>query len=258
MISPAPMLQRALAFSGLAHAPVSPMSPWGEDPRSALRWAASEEIRTVQLDAAAPGLRPRELGSSARRDLAAILRRSGIACSGLDLWIPAAHFTDPARIDRAFAALQAAIGLIADLDSLGAASPGGCVVCTELGNCPGPVVADLRRDAERHGVLLADCRWPPDSAPHAGLCVDPAAILAVGAEPAAALSKLSAPPAAARLTDLSSRGVRCEPESPGGRLDVLAYEATLVTIGFRAPLVFDPRDLPDQLGAVRRVLKLSH
>lgn len=72
----------------------------------------------VQLDAAAAGVRPRELGPSARRDLVARLRRRSLRPVGLDLWIPPAHFRDPGTVDRASDAMLAAIELAADLGRL--------------------------------------------------------------------------------------------------------------------------------------------
>ncbi|MFM1869109.1 MAG: hypothetical protein RL591_2517 [Planctomycetota bacterium] len=84
--------------------------------REALATVAALGYRGAQLNAADPATRPRDLGPSARRDLAATLARHELACAGIDLFIPPSHFADPAQQSRAFDAVIAAIGLGADLD----------------------------------------------------------------------------------------------------------------------------------------------
>ena len=67
----------------------------GTDLRSILDRLHHEGWQAVQLSAAMPGTRPRDLGSSARRDLQATLRRNELLAAGMDLWIPREHYIDP-------------------------------------------------------------------------------------------------------------------------------------------------------------------
>src|SRR5262245_53671945 len=225
-------------------------TPWSGGPRRAIDWAASLRWRGVQLDATVPGLRARELDRSARRDLASRLRRIELGFAGLDLWIPPAHFTDPTSVDRAVAAVASAVGLAGELDSLVGAAPGGRVVCVELPtNTPVDVVEHIGEAGRRAGVLIADHAWPPRSVSEGSAVrvgIDPAAVIAAGADPAVSVSRLALPPAAARLSDLAAMG---RVPAGQGKLDRTAYEAALVTRGYGGWLVADLRELRDQASA---------
>ena len=83
----------------------------GERPRVVLDRLAVCGFRAVQLSASQPGLRPRELDRSGRRDLAGRLRRLALVAAGVDLWIPRAQLLDPARVDRAVGTMLDAVGL---------------------------------------------------------------------------------------------------------------------------------------------------
>ena len=136
----------------------APVDGAGASPAQSLRalapWAAQAGYRDLQLDAAAAGLRPRELGRSARRDLASMLRRSGLGCSGVDLWIPAAHFADPARSDRAVSAVLDALEFAHELAGLTGGAP---VLSTRLPWTEAPAAAvTLLEASEDRGVRLAD------------------------------------------------------------------------------------------------------
>ena len=110
--------------------------------REQISWAASAGFRAVQINAAAPSTRPRDLGRSARRDLASLLRRLELASSGVDdLFVPPDHLTHPARRSRGRARSREAIDFAADLTSLAGGHP---VLSTELP--PG----DAGRDAVRY------------------------------------------------------------------------------------------------------------
>src|SRR5690606_35381914 len=85
------------------------------EPRRSIDRLHELGFRFIQLSATHPGLRPRELDQSARRDLLATLRRRERSPAGVDLWIPPEHFADAAQVDRAVAAAIAAIELAADL-----------------------------------------------------------------------------------------------------------------------------------------------
>src|ERR1043165_6678148 len=150
----------SISLSGLArrNAPA-----WGEGARPAIEWAASLKYRGIQLDATMPGLRPRDLDRSARRDVGTLLRRLGLSLSGLDLWIPEGDFVDPARVSRALGAMESAIELAADLR--GAAESRDPVLSVRL---PAEIDASTRSQlasaADRSGVRIADHR-PLDELP---------------------------------------------------------------------------------------------
>lgn len=232
------------------------------DLRAALELAASLGCRAVVLNAAGAGVKPRELDRSARRDLAAALRRRGLACAGVDLWVPAAHWTDPAHQDRALSAATGAIELAADMARLGGGggSPDGAgsdswraVVNLVLPKGDdaraGTPRAALTRSADLHGVIIADHADAPtldDAVLRAGL--DPASAMMGGRDPASEAVRLGRSLATARLSDLSSAG---RVPVGQGRLHPVLYEASLAAAGYRAPVVLDVRQTASPAEAAR-------
>lgn len=241
----------SVSLAGLA---LRPAAPWGGDARSALAWACAAGVQAVQIDATMPGLRPRELDTSARRDIRALARRQGVAISGVDLFIPPTHFIEAANIDRAMHAAHAAMELARDL----AEDASAAVVATELPEkLAEGTLADLRSCSQQVGASLADCAWPPRSMPasaHADVRVgiDPAALFATGQDLLASIAKLASAPVHARLSDLSASG---RVEAGKGRLDIMPYHVTLSTKGYMAPLVIDLRGLRDQAAVLSRVIE---
>ncbi len=234
------------------------------DARALIDWVRASGFAAVQLDAAAPGIRPRDLDRSGRRDLAAVLRRADLACAGLDLWIPPEHFVSPAHSDRAVSAVLAAIELASELSLLaegGKKSPGlrrGASLCLTLpASPPADILGALSAHAARHGVRIADHAWPiaepeADASPWIGVGVDPAAVLSAGEDPVALAARLGPRLAAARVTDVAAAGPtagRIPPGAPGGRLDLLAYAASLTIAGYTGWAVLDLRGVPDQAAA---------
>jgi len=244
----------------------------GTETRELLAWARAQSLRAVQLNAATPGLRPRDLDRSARRDLAATLRRVDLQCSGLDLWIPPEHFVEPLHVDRAVASVLGAIDLAHDLATLAGSSvvtsrlsrPGGISLLLPATIAP-DVLATIAERASSRSVVIADYTWPSRSAaatpPGIGIGIDPAAALSTGEDPAAHVSTLGSRLAAARLSDISRGGVGGAVRIPvgerAGRLDVLAYMVALATGGFaaRGHAVIDLRGLPNQSDALRAVME---
>lgn len=234
---------------------VSLLGAPGDDLRARVEWAASCGFQAVQFNAAAFGSRPRELGRSARRDLAALLRRLELVSSGVDLFIPPAHLTDPAHADRAASALTSAIDFAVDMAEL---TSGDAVLSVELpahrdatpGTIdPGPMIRSLAEHAGSRRARIADHTWPPtwgaEGDHHTspmGVGVDPAAIMLAGNDPSRELSKLGAKLAAVRLSDLSAEG-RVTPGE--GRLDLLAFAAAVVTGGAKGFVTVDLRGVKD-------------
>jgi sugar phosphate isomerase/epimerase len=253
----------AISIAGLQRDPRAPWAtPRGDvDARAAIAWVASLGVPSIQLDASLDGIRPRQLDRSARRDLAATLRRHGLALAGVDLWIPPEHFTDAARVARALDATLAAVELASELAPLAApagfSSVSNAVVSVVL---PADLADDLRIQLEagatRCGVRLADHRLgaiDPAESPAFGRGLDPATALLGGADPvrlASARPKLLA----ARLSDASVIA-RSAVGDPGARLDVVAYRVALETAGYAASVPIDLRGLPDQADAARRAIE---
>lgn len=264
----------SISLSGLRRD--DPTLPWSGGARAAIAWASTLGVRSIQLDASVPGVRARELDRSARRDLAASLRRAELDLSGLDLWIPGEHLLDPAHVDRAVSAIAGAIGLAGELAPLLGGS--GRIVSLTLPPRLAPdVLNGLASEADRHGVRLADHAWPPG--PHAaasppgnstpavgagtgaagpgwpvaiGIGLDPAAVALSGDDIGAASARVADRVLSARLCDLSSAG-RVLPGSVDGRLDLTAYKVGLSLAPGVVPVVIDLRGLPEQDGAARRM-----
>ena len=224
--------------------PLAPtLGPLGDQPRAALDRLAAMEFRYVQLSATQPELRPRDLDRSARRDLLVRLRRLELQISGLDLWIPPAHFLDPAHVDRAVDAVRAAVELAGDLQR--------CPISLELprpvdDESLGPVIEAIAELALRAGVELADHAVADATQDHLGIGIDPAAQLSCNEDPAAAVMKHADRLVAARLCDLLASGMRGPiGEAQGGRLDVLSYRVALSVGGYDRPVVVDARQWSD-------------
>lgn len=210
------------------------------EPRRAIEWAAGTGARAVQLDATLDGIRPRQLDRSARRDLAALLRRLELSLSGLDAWIPPEHLVDAARVDRAMDALLMAIEMAQELAGLvGGASRG--VVSMALPEGLGDGLREqLAGHAERCGVLIADHRVGAVATEGVALGVDPAAVLLAGGDPATAAARAGMSLATARLSDAD---VVARAEPGRGRLDVLNYAMSTRVAGYAGPMVVDVRGL---------------
>ena len=165
-----------------------------------------------------------------------------LSFSGIDLWIPPAHFADPAHVDRAVQAVSQAAVLASEVASL--LGTRGAVVSLTLPKEPAPgSLTALTAACERSGALIADHTWPGREPLGAiGIGIDPAAILMGGGDPAKDVLRLAAPPASARLSDVSAAG---RTTLGAGRLDLLAYEVALVTRGYTAAAVVDLRNVQD-------------
>lgn len=249
-----PLPPIGLSLSGLSR---DKGRPWSAGPRHALEWAADLGFRRVQLDATAAGVRPRELDRSARRDLASLLRRLELAPCGIDLLIPPGDFADPARVERALAALGGAVDLAADLGAL-AGDGAARRVCVALPRDAAVETLDaIRARASARGTVVADLAAPAPDIGKEGDPIapglDPASILLAGGDPAADALRAAGRIAAARLSDADG-AARVPHGSRGSRLDRIAYLAALDAAGYRGPVVLDLRGLRDQDRAARDVL----
>jgi sugar phosphate isomerase/epimerase len=251
--TPATGLLRLVVFEPITLSLALAQTPEAASPRAALVWAREHGFAWVQLDATQRGVRPRELGGSARRDLAATASRTGIRMSGLDLWVPPEHFLGSDTVDRAVSAVVDAAGLLGDLVQLGAAPMGAPVSILLPDGVTASVVAAIEAAADKAGVLIADHAVEPAT----GAGVDPALHLMAGGDPTQAVSgggsgiAIGHGLAAVRLSDANAIG-RCAVGS--GKLDVLSYAVALSTAEWGRTVTVDVRGLPDpEVGVARAV-----
>jgi sugar phosphate isomerase/epimerase len=208
------------------------MTEAASSPREAFDRLSAAGFRSVQLSATRQGMRPRDLDASGRRELLSVMRRSQLAASGLDAWIPKAHFADPTLVDRAMTATQSAIVLAADLDRL----PLSLILPDD------PELVDaLVNHSVHHGVELVDHAVPLEVRENVGIGIDPAAWLADGASAIEGVRQSAKSLRVARLCDLSRDGIRRPAGGIGGRLDVREYRLTLDLVGYSHAVVIDAR-----------------
>lgn len=229
----------------------------GKTPRQVFSLIAEQGFKAVQLDATLPGLRPRELDKTGRRDLIATAMRSGLTIAGVDFFIPAEHYSDPQHIDRAAQAAAAACALASDLGRVPVS------LNLPVAGADASLVQSVMDHADAHGVALAihdevDIdglkTWLAEHAPpHVGVGLDPAALLIRDHDPAGIAQAMSGSVRVARLSD-ASKG-----QADGGRqvvgagsLQVMAYRvsADLAPMRF-GPVVLDLRGLAMPLAAMR-------
>lgn len=226
------------------------LAPWRDQPvREAVALAAGLGYRAVALDATHPQVRPRSLDRSARRDLAALLRRHEVDLAGIDLWLPVEHLASGPHAERAAEAVVWAIGLVRELAGL---VPSKTVVNLTLPSEADPeALAAIDAASERLGVSVANHAWPAAESGTLGL--DPALAIMAGASPAKAVTTLGGRLASVRLCDAGASG-RVPVGAPGGSLDVVAFAASLSISAPLAAVVADVRMLPDPAGAAAAAL----
>jgi sugar phosphate isomerase/epimerase len=244
----------------------TPSAAAGENLREVIPWVRATGFAAVHLNAAAAGIRPRDLDRSARRDLAAIIRREGLDLSGADLWIPPEHFTEASNSDRAVTAVQSCIEYIAEIAGL-VRGIGSAAHRPVLSIALPPALADsilleIAAAADRAGVRIADHTVPLREAnqriePAIGIGIDPAALLASGLDPAGQVFALGTRVASARLSDVSRSigGGRIVPGSREGKLDLLGYSVALATSEFAGHIIADLRSLPQPEAAAAGMLE---
>ncbi|MFI4862013.1 MAG: sugar phosphate isomerase/epimerase family protein [Phycisphaerales bacterium JB063] len=221
----------------------------GQSIRAAISALAGLGFPSIQLDAALPGVRPRELDQRARRDLVATAQRAGLSIAGVDLFIPRQHLLEAEHLDRATQALLAAIEFAADLGRvpLSAALP--------VSGLPSEVSGVLLDRADALGVVLAvHAEDQPDPLATwiaqagegiAGIAIDPASVLASQGDPVQRLQQAGKSLAVARLSD-TQHGLADGSRLPvgSGDLDVSGYRLSADLAPNRTgPIVLDLRGL---------------
>lgn len=227
----------------------------GPSLRAVIDRLAGMGCRAASFSCNAPGLRPRELGRSARRDLGAVLRRADLSCSGVDLFIPPKHLADPTTSARAIEAYTEAIAFTADIAQLTGA-PSVLTTVLPRNESAADAIAHIAEYADRHNVRLADLAWPPVTSrpPAIAPAFDPASVIPKADEDTSALAARYAKQlGAARLSDTDDSG-RCIVGE--GHLDTLTYLLSLSAGGYRGPVVIDVRGLKDPYQGVEKALSV--
>ncbi|MCC5785930.1 MAG: hypothetical protein JJU33_04420 [Phycisphaerales bacterium] len=232
------------------------LTPFRDLPaRRAIELASALGYRSVTLDATHPELRARTLDRTARRDLAAVLRRLELGLAGLDLWIPPSHFAEAAHADRAVGVVSETLAMARDLATLsGSGEPAAVVSVLVDPAADASVAIELGALAEAAGASIADHARPPRDSKwdRYGVGIDPAGVMMAGEALQDAVLAAGASLVCARLSDLSAAG-RTEPGSPGARLDRAGYEATLSVVGHERPVIVDLRQVPSAEEAAARL-----
>lgn len=223
--------------------------PLGSSSRDTIDTIASLGVRGIVLDATAPGLRPRELTRSARRDIASILRRHELELAGIDLWIPPPHFTDPATSQRAIDATTNALEMGAELAPLVGGRSRSIVSLVLPEELSESAHTTLGAIAQHHGCALADHRimGDKDGVPGIGIGIDPVFYLTDGQSPAKAITRAGSDLVSARLSDTNAMG-RCVLSALGSKLDLTGYAGALIVSG-QEWVTLDLRGLEDPIRA---------
>jgi sugar phosphate isomerase/epimerase len=225
--------------------------------RALMDWASAEGFRGISWDAASAGARPRELDRSARRDIAASLKRRELTLTGVDLPIPPAHFMRAERQDRAFEAARAALLFAAEVGGLLDAEAVVVMTLPE-GEGAAEAIETLAASAERAGAVIGARNWPrvetsgEVSARRVGIALDPAGVLLAGADPTDALAGVGEDLAHVRVSDIASAG-RVAPGE--GRLSLEAYAGALGMLGWSSPATLDLEGVGSQVEAAARLME---
>lgn len=218
---------------------------------------AEQGFAAVQLDATLPGLRPRELDTTARRDVLSTARRAGLTLAGIDFFIPAEHYHDPQHVDRAVQAASAACELAGDLGRVPISLN---LPIKKVDASLTQMIIDI---ADGHGVTLAIhdeanltglADWlKGHTAGHVGMGLDPAALLIRDHDPADAAQSQSSTLRVARLSDASTGQADGGRQVVGtGSLQLMAYRVSVDLAPNRlGPVVLDLRGLTSPLDAMR-------
>ncbi len=232
---------------------------FGGNFQRALDDVSDAELRFVQLSAAQPGMRPRELDGRARKDLIAALHRSGLMISGVDLFVPQRDWLDNQKIDRVVASVLASIAFAADI--------GRVPLCLSFPyrSIAKDVLDSVLTAADSHGVTLAihgesdpqefDLWLECHDENFIRAAIDPATVLATDHDLNAMTAGLAGRLTVARLDDYAERSVtdtggRCNVGD--GSLDVTSYRVALSLATRLRHIVVELRDLDNASHALRQ------
>ncbi len=250
---------------GQCAATLAPLSatiaPLSLEAREAIDTIVAMGYRAVQWSATQTGMRPRDLDASSRRGIVTHLRRLGLACSGVDLFIPSGHFFDAAQVDRAMDAAERAAELGRDF--------GCCPISIALPEATAsnlaalaPIRAALAEIADRARVRFVDfslaaAQGDASSQNDAiGIGIDPPVLLAAQTDVAGAVARAGPRLACARVCDLLCGATRAPAGEPAdAQLDLLAYVAALSVAGLKSNPVADARQWTDPRRGLEETLQ---
>jgi len=223
----------------------------GEDPKIGLSRAQSLGIPGIQLSAAQPGTRPRDLGESARRDLMATARRHELVLSGVDAWVRRDDLRDPARMGAALEAILEAIVLASDLGRIPVSL--GIPEEDDLSE----VIDAIAAEAGRRGVGIVEHSVPitQREAPFA-VGIDPPMWITAGLDPLDGVREAGSRLGSFRLADLTTEGMRTAVGSPESGIDLHACLLTARVGGFEGFWIVDARKWHNPLAGIRRTLEV--
>jgi hypothetical protein len=233
---------------GLSGLPAQAGRAWGAATADSCVWVREQGVRAVALDASRHDTRARDLGRSARRDVAALLRRTELDLAGIDLWIPPEHFVDDTKNQRAIDTVALTAALAGELARLVGGRSVPVVSVTLPGDLDDRVRGEIGAAADRHGAVVAD--HTPGGVRRAagiGVGVDPAACLLAGESPGKR-AVAGGDAAFLRLSDVNATG-RCAVGADGARLDLTGYAGACLTVGGRW-ITLDARGVGDPARAV--------
>ncbi len=201
--------------------------------RKAFERIAEQGFRYVQLSGGMTGMRPRDLDRSARRDLKVRMQRCDLTPSGIDLWIPVDHFTDPATNDAAVNAVVAAFELSADIGA-------GSVSIQLPESLDTDMVQFLAAQSDRYSVSVADHGL--GTYEEFGCGCDPATLIQAGYDPHRRVSEMTSTDGAGltavRVSDCDDLG---RVALGSGQLDIVAYRGAVATIPWHEAVILDLR-----------------
>lgn len=249
-------------------------------PRRGLEQAAAMAFRAVELGAAAGEVSPRELGSSARRELRRYAQGLGLELVSLSADMPRLRLTDPATVEERIERTCQILDLARDLQVPTVTAGVGSLSDPKSGGLSELVVESLGRMgeyAEARGVRLAlrpsyeaGDRWIAllDRLRCRSLCVglDPASMVMAGANPLASIERFieqvalfHARDATAGFADPHGGEPRFGHETALGEgdVDLVGVLNILREVDYRGPYILrrhDARDPRSELASSRDVL----
>jgi sugar phosphate isomerase/epimerase len=224
-----------------------------------LKQAAEMGFAAVEVGAAGAEINPRNLSGSARRHLGRHVRNLGLALAALGADPPGAHRLDAQNIDERADLARSVLEMAAESGAPMVTLNPGRLIDPSTGRLFGTtreLLGNLADHADRVGTRLALLSGGDDpdqvaawlkefDCPALRICVDPAALLLAGRDPAAAARRLADHIGLSHARDASAAGGSgpgAETSLGRGDVDLPAYLAALAEAGYAQPHIIRRRD----------------